>query len=80
MSLKRKEMSELLELLDNVDAAQARKIQLRLVELAPPGTDNVKVAIKAFDALDAETLDVYHFFKEIRAQFNDEDWEELLNV
>jgi len=55
-------------------------VLLRLKEIPPEDCDTVREAICAFNALDANSIEVYEFFKRIKNQFSQEDWEALLDV
>jgi len=80
MSLSGAELEKLFVLLEHIDVKQSYSVLLRLKEIPPEDCDTVREAICAFNALDANSIEVYEFFKRIKNQFSQEDWEALLDV
>lgn len=78
MSINNDKFGELLSTLDDLSNHQTFQVMLHLRELGKGDIDVVQEAVASVNCL--EEGEVITFLKQLKAQFNSEDWATLLEI
>ena len=75
MAVSEMDFVDVLASVGELSLPQTYKVMLAMKQVPAEGTDVVQEAMACFEAL--EELEVYHFFKQMRARYQDDEWAAL---